>query len=306
MWKSFLRLAHVSTRLCRVGTLSQFSAIACCAFLSAPINAHNIAITGPADITQEGPKGTGAQDRTDAGNQDSMKLLVRLATEQVQANDRFLGRTRFSIDQQAHSFFYDLSAVPTSLVLSNQDRFAVPLEALIRVEVLRRDFGVAIPAEKFWPTSLDSIVQVVQRCVQHLESPPSERDPATTPQECSTSIEKQFDSLKTSILTYATAHGIEFAQRLQAREPAIGYRVIVEIDPPKARVRIMTRLEYKKYKYSQTPEEKYQWSDLLASENEMIGWYHYRAEWPANLNGPEEGDFEIKGPGTLRFMPISK
>jgi hypothetical protein len=68
----------------------------------------------------------------------------------------------------------------------------------------------------------------------------------------------------------------------------------------------MTLLEYKKYQYSQTPKEKYQWNDLLATDNDMIGWYHYRAEWPVELNGPDEGDFEIKGPSTLTFKPNPK
>jgi len=68
----------------------------------------------------------------------------------------------------------------------------------------------------------------------------------------------------------------------------------------------MTLLQYKKYQYFQVPKEKYQWSDLLASDNDMIGWYHYRAEWPAELNGPDEGDFEVKGPGTITFKPNPK
>ena len=68
----------------------------------------------------------------------------------------------------------------------------------------------------------------------------------------------------------------------------------------------MTLLEFKKYQYFKTPREQYQWNDILDADNDLIGWYHYRVEWPADLNGPEEGDIEIKKPGVLTFRPTQK
>jgi hypothetical protein len=65
----------------------------------------------------------------------------------------------------------------------------------------------------------------------------------------------------------------------------------------------MPLIEYKKYQYFKVPQEQYQWNDLLDSESDLIGWYHYRAEWPAELHGLEEGDFCIKKPGSITFKP---
>jgi hypothetical protein len=82
--------------------------------------------------------------------------------------------------------------------------------------------------------------------------------------------------------------------------------VIVKIEPPRARVDVMTLLEYKKCRYSQIPEDQCQWNEILDPEHLMIGWYHYRADWPQDLNGTEAGDFEITKPGTITFRPKSK
>lgn len=306
MYKSFLRQAPIGPRLPQVSTRPHFAAIACCALLSVPINARVVGLTSHTKIAQEGLKSSDAQHSSDSDRQDSMKLLRRLAKEQVVADVKFLGKTRFSIDQQSKTFFYDLSPMPLNVVLSDRDPYARPLEALIRVESLRRDFGSTIPNETFWSASLDSVERAIQHCVQDLESLQPAQDAGRNPQECSRGLEQQFDKLKTSISTYASGHRLEFTEPLQTRDPVIGYRVHIKIDPPKARVRVMTLLEYKKFLYFQTPKEKYQWSDLLTSDNDMIGWYHYRAEWPAELNGPEEGDFEIKKPGTITFKPNLK
>jgi hypothetical protein len=263
-------------------------------------------LAGQTEIARAGLQGVDTQHGSGADQQGLMKLLMRLAKEQVVADDKFLGETRFSIDQQSHTYFYDLSPMPLKVVLSDQDPSASPLEALIRVESLRRDFGSTIPNERFWSVSLDSVEQAIRRCVQDLDNPRPAQNAVGNPHCCSKSVSEQFDKLKTSISTYASAHDLKFTEPLGKREPVLGYRTRVVIDPPKARVRVMTLLEYKKYQYFQTPEEKYQWNDLLGSDYNMIGWYHCRAEWPAELNGPDQGDFEVKKPGIVTFKPNPK
>ena len=244
-----------------------------------------------------------ASSNPDSRDQDPMGLLRRLAAEQVLSDSEFLGKTRFRMDLQGRTFFYDLKPAPTTFMLAADDPYLVPLEALIRIEVLRRDFRASIPDEDFWTAPLDSIEAAVRRCVEDLEAPrpePGTRAPELT---CATRIQAQFDKLRDSILSFAAAHKLTLLEPPQTRDPAPGYRIQVKIDPPRARVRVMPLLEYKKYQYFKVPLEQYQWNDLLDSENDMIGWYHYRAEWPAELNGTEEGDFCIKKPGSITFKP---
>lgn len=306
MRKSSVRLMIRGDELRRVGALSKSASIACCALLSVQMDANNLGVTSHTATAQEGPNSGTVRHGLDSGKQDSMRLLMRLATEQALGEDEFLGKTRFSINQRDRTFAYDLSPVPLNLLLSDTDPFARPLEALIRIEALRRDFRTAIPNEKFWIAPLDSAEQVVQRCVQDPETPLSKQDATANQRECYESIDERFEQLESLIVSYADAHGLERVQPPQARDPVIGYRVYVKVDPPRARVRIMPLIEYKKYQYFQTAKEQYQWSDLLDPETHMIGWYHYRVEWPPELNGPEEGDFEIKKPGTITFRPTQK
>jgi hypothetical protein len=306
MWISRLGLITVDARLPRIGTLAQCASITCCALLSFPTNARSLGVPGRPEILQESPNGTDILAACDSDKQSSMNLLTRLAREQVLADHEFLGKTRFSIDQETRTLSFDLNPVPANAVLSNRDPCARPLETLIRVESLRRDFRATIPNETFWPAPLEAIEQVIQRCLQDIERSRLKRGAANDQQECFISIDEQFDKLGALIGTYATAHGLKLAESLRVRDPVIGYEVHVKIDPPGAHVRVMTLLEYKKYQYSKTPKEQYRWRDLLDTEDAMIGWYHYRAEWPPELNGPEEGDFEIKRPGTITFTPTQK
>src|SRR5579864_3738472 len=110
---------------------------------------------------------TASRDSNPSG-QRSMTLLMKLASEQIRVDTTFLGRQRFSLNQQTRSLAYDLNSVPPNLVLSGGDKYADPLEVLIRIESLRRDFYATIPNEKFWLAPLESIQRAVERCVQDL------------------------------------------------------------------------------------------------------------------------------------------
>jgi hypothetical protein len=232
--------------------------------------------------------------------QTSLSLLTQLAAEQVAEDRTFLGKTRFRISQQDRTVFYDFSALPAEAVLSNNDRYTLPLEALIRAEALRRDFLAAVPRESFWVAPLESIRQAVGQCVRDVER--AQATALAVKNACAVDIERRFDALKASLLLFAAAQNFETAQ---GRGPTIGYRVQVKVEPPKARVRVMTLLEYKKSLYFKTPMDDH-WIDLLAGEHDMIGRYRYRAEWPPELNGPEEGNFEVTEPTTITFRPKQK
>lgn len=304
MWKG-TSLCVVGAGVSRFGALARCGLVAFCILLSLRMKATDISMSYT-DLPLSDASGNTVVRGSDSDNQGSMILLSRLASEQILTDHDFLGRTRFRVDQQGRTVFCDLKPVPTNFVLSEGDPYASALEALIREDSLRRDFRAAIPDEKFWVLPLDSIEQTVQRCVRDAESSRFRQSAAGNQQECTNNIRQQFDKLRTLIATYASEHNFKLVEPPETRDPTPGYRVHVKIDPAKARVRVMTLLEYKKYQYFKTPKEQYQWNDLLDSENDMIGWYHYRAEWPPELNGAEEGDFDIEKPGTITFKPPQK
>lgn len=237
--------------------------------------------------------------RAAPSNQLSLEMLLQMATEQVRTDAKFLGKTRFTVDTQTHTFFLDLTPTPAQFVLSEKDPYAVPLEALIRNESLRRDFASAIPDDTVWKAQVEAIQAAVQGCIE-LVNGAAAKDEADTQQKCSKLVDQQFNRLALSVQSYAAAHRLTESS---IRTRGIGYPVVIKVIPPGARVRVMTYLEYKKCQALGTAESKYQWIDLLASRNTMIGMYRYRIEWPAKLNGPEEGNLNIDEPKEIDFTP---
>ena len=257
---------------------------------------------GSSLLVQGKKSGNTASRDSGPGGQRSMSLLMKLASEQIRVDTAFLGRQRFSLNQQSRILAYDLNSVPPNLVLSGGDKYAGPLEALIRVESLRRDFYATIPNEKFWLAPLGSIQRAVERCVQDLDVSTNNGN-TSSHEDCSRNIDDQFEQLRVLITTYAAAHHFKVVESQHMRGSAPGYQVHVKVEPPSARLRVMTLLEFKKCQYLKVPTEQCRWNELLDTASEMIGWYHYRAEWPPELNGPEEGDFEIKKESTITFKP---
>ena len=304
MWRVLFKLISANTPPFMFAHCFMCVSIAGCLVLSVHVNAGSSNGAALSQLTQQQPGISNSEHRSTPENQVSLATLTNLAAEQVRADKTFLGKTRFSIDRQNRTFFLDSSPTPSDFVLSSGDPYGVPLEALIRTEALRRDFHVAIPGEKLWAAQLDSIQEAVEQCIRIVSAAPP-KDLSAIQQECSKGIAKQFDGLKKSVDSYATAEGLKQVVPPQTRGE-LGYPVRVAIVPPKARIRVMTLLEFKKYQYLNTPKGEYQWIDLIGSQNIMIGMYHYVAEWPPELNGPEEGNFEIRGPQTITFTPPQK
>src|SRR5260221_12456555 len=63
-------------------------------------------------------------------------VLNRLAKDALVEDKRFLGRPRFRVSLTKRTYWYDLNPVPLGDVLSSDDVYAMPLEALIRIKAL--------------------------------------------------------------------------------------------------------------------------------------------------------------------------
>jgi hypothetical protein len=239
------------------------------------------------------------------GAEATMSLIRRLADEEIASDDSFLGKTRFAIDSRTNAVLYDMTPVPSGLVLSDSDPLSVPMEAMIRTEALRRDLQKSVPSEKFWIVPLANVQVSIERCVDLLVHLKNNSELKEEEDNCSAGIAEQISYLDQSIQTFAKDRKLTLTQRTVERTPAVGYKVRVSIEPATARVRFMTLLEYKKCINSHSPLTE-QWNDMVEGEVKMIGRYHYLAEWPPELNGPEEGNFEIREPGAITFRPNVK
>jgi hypothetical protein len=184
-----------------------------------------------------------------------------------------------------------------------ENRLAVPLELLIRVTALRRDFSTVFPNAAFWHQPLDDIEGLVPIIVATAFDDSGDKEWAIHARGFESSVATALDRLGYSLLDYAEELHLDV---METRGPAQGYPVLVVIEPPKARVRYMPYLQYKICDSFKVPLEN-QWSDLDAGIHTLIGRYHYLAEWPASLNGPVDGNFEVREEHqTQTFRPRSK
>jgi hypothetical protein len=250
-------------------------------------------------------KENGLPNNSRLNAEETMALLKRLASDDIASDDSFLGKTRFAIDLRASSLLYDMTPIPAGLVLSSSDPLSIPLEAMIRAEALQRDLQKSLPTESFWVVPLANVQKSIKNCVDSLVQLNGGLALQEKENDCSGMIEQQIQYLGESVQSFAKDRRLVLTQSVAERSPAIGYKVRVSIEPPKARVRFMTMLEYKKCINSKSSLTD-QWNDMVAGDINLIGRYHYLAEWPPDLNGPEEGNFEIQKPGTITFRPRAK
>jgi hypothetical protein len=252
-------------------------------------------------------------NETITGLGNRFNLLDRLATEETESGG-FLGRPRFSISQTTIS--YDSGQTPLNEVLPAKDPLAAPLEILIRIKSLRRDFSRAVPSEAFWTDPLNDAERAVKEMLVFIQAPQKEWLEKERPYIDRANAD--FRKLDQAVLAFARNRRLDIAT---PREPARGYDVEVRIIPPTSKIRFMTHLAYKKCLQLQvstqsdaearrTSEERVtaclddQWTDLTEGKYVLIGRYRYITPWLDKSGKPEQSDFEITGNRTvITFSP---
>jgi hypothetical protein len=247
----------------------------------------------------------GPAEATARPTSNALKLLDQLVEEEVASDTNFLGRTRFRILSDQNELTYDLAADPPSAVLSEKDPLAVPLEALLRVKCLRRDFQREAPGTDFWVRPLAQASQAARQAVDDFLSATNGTSRQRQLELRAKEIEASFATLEDGIRGFAAQRGLDIERRRGIND---SYDVWVEIEPPRARLRYMTYLAYRKSTLPPplaVPLDE-QWNTLLPGKNELIGRYHCLADWPAELGGTETNDFTIRRNCSLVFRPPKK
>jgi hypothetical protein len=225
-------------------------------------------------------------------------LLQMLAGDSLGLQDS-IGRKRAWIaDGVLH---YDLRPEAPTNLSSRPDCFSLPLEILIRSAALGRDLATTLPNQKFWTQPLENIEMLAMNMVQVAYQTTDEEQCLARQRSFAGQAQTEFQNLESGLNAYAAKAGLS---TLGTRGVPNGYKVQIKIDPPRARIRIMPFLDYKRCQYFSLPLEDH-WNDLPEGNRDLIGRYHYRAEWPPSLNGPEEGNFDIHENGAITFRPKS-
>lgn len=237
-----------------------------------------------------------AGDARLASDRVPYQTLDLLSTRIVES-DSYLGRTRVAI-KSGTSIQIDITPDQAALLEPENTNVRL-LDVLVRSKALQRDLAAAFPGETFWAVPLRRI----ETTVVEISNP---KTPSASSQEAFRSamreIEGEFEAIQQDALTLARKRQIDADS---SREPAAGYKVDVRIDPPKARVRYMPLLFYLLYRNTNRSLED-QWTDLPQGVQHLIGKYHYIAEWPAELNGTVEGNFQVREDSVVTFTPKNK
>jgi hypothetical protein len=207
------------------------------------------------------------------------------------------GRKRLSISNGILS--YDFRPASLETLASQPDCVTSPLEILIRSAALRRDFSTSLPEQVFWIQPLKQADTLAATMVDVAYKVPDKAQCPVKQQQYKAEAEAGFRSLEERLIAYAGKAGLSTAG---TRGFADAYRIEIRVDPPRARIRLMPFLDYKRCLYFGLPLEEH-WNDLSEGTQELIGRYHYRAEWPPSLNGPEEGNLDIHESGRITFRP---
>ena len=226
-------------------------------------------------------------------------LVVELAQDAV-STDPNLGRNRVSVSDGV--LVYDFQPAPETSLTSRPSRLTTPLELLIRIDALSRDFHSAIPTQEFWGPPLERLRGLASHMVDAAFHSPSEDQWRLRKQKYEDQVGQEFAALAKEVRAFASKTKLDVKT---ARGSSNGYKVEIRIEPPKAHVKFMTYLDYRKCKAFKLNLEDY-WVDLDPGIHALIGKYHYLAEWPASLNGPEEANFEVTDDMPRTFVPKGK
>jgi hypothetical protein len=230
---------------------------------------------------------------------EAYRVLKELAAEAIDPAEG-IGRQRVAIS--ANTLRYDLTPASISELTSRPDRLTPGLEILIRRAALERDIRRYLDGETFWQRPLSEIDAIVKEMFEAAYRTPSAQEWLARERDYETRGANQFTLLGDALVSYAASAHLDIAV---SRGPVAGYQVDVQISQPKPAIKFMPYIDYRRSQRLGIPLEEL-WNVLSEGRQMLIGRYHYRVEWPASLNGPEEGNFDIRADARLAFRPHEK
>lgn len=218
----------------------------------------------------------------------SAATLNELADEAI-ASDSVLAKQRIELVEDERSLYVDVRPVPLDYVGSDKNDIVVPLEATVRIRVLRRDLDRCFPQDKFWVAPVQDVESTIADVLERIQKAHTGAARTAASTTLSNSIQESFGRLQASVTEHAKLHDLNV---MQSRDPAPGFLVTVKFDPARVHVLVMPYLAYQLCKKLGTPLDE-QWTELSEGNHKMSGKYHYLANWPSSLGGRDENNFEV-------------
>ena len=179
------------------------------------------------------------------------------------------------------------------------DRLTRPLQQILRLAEIRRDL---LRTKMQTPAILGSLKDAEESTAAMVDlayHAAAVGDWVTRRQALESHIDRSLAHLETQLVDLAQKQHLTI---LKKREGPQGFKVNIAVDPPIARVRFMPLLKYRLATAFGEPLDN-QWVILNPGPQQLLGRYFYRAEWPDDLNGTEEGIFDIRSASSVTFKP---
>lgn len=201
---------------------------------------------------------------------------------------------------------YDLGEIAVDyLGLPPSDPYKLPYVMQLHVEALRREFEEHAANLPFWTQPLLDAEQTVQDAVSDISSlktsPQHEKQLARRRQE----FQARLGALEQSIKDYAQKTNTIVGEPGRVGQLGFGaedqFAVPITTEPTGGRVRVVTAFVWRDCKKRFCAPAQLVWRTLNADRENMIGGYHYIAEWSDGKR--DEGDIRVDSDGKRTFRP---
>jgi hypothetical protein len=201
---------------------------------------------------------------------------------------------------------YDLGEIAVDyLGLPPGDSYKLPYAMQLQIEALRREFEERAANLPFWQQPLLNAEQTVRDTVSDIHylkgSPQLAAQLARRRQE----FQARLGALEQSIRDYAQKTGTTVGEPGRVGPLGFGaedqFAVQIATEPLGGRVRVVTAFVWRDCKRHSCAPAQLTWRTLNADRENMIGGYHYIAEWSDGKR--DEGDIRVDSDAKRTFRP---
>jgi hypothetical protein len=201
---------------------------------------------------------------------------------------------------------YDLGEIAVDyLGLPEGDSYKLPYAMQLQIEALRREFEEKAPNLPFWQQPLLNAEQTVRDTVSDIQSfrgsPQLDAQLAKRRKE----FQAQLSALEQSIKDYAQKTSTGVGEPGRVGPLGFGaedqFAVPITTEPTGGRVRVVTAFVWRDCSKRSCAPVQLTWRTLNADRENMIGGYHYIAEWSDGRR--DEGDIRIDSDAKRTFRP---
>lgn len=204
---------------------------------------------------------------------------------------------------------YDLGEIVVDYMgLPPDDPYRLPYVMQLQIEALRREFEQRARALSFWRQPLNAAEQTARATVADVDTLKSSAELGKQLTKRRQEYQVRLGALENSIKNYARTTATIVGEPGHVGPVGFGaedqYAVQIITEPAGGRVRVVTAFVWRDCQKRSCVPSQLLWRTLNAAQENMIGGYHYVAEWADGRR--DEGDFRVDSDSQRTFRPAHR